>query len=133
MKYRISNNDYTGWRPNVESVELFSDTACSLRISPAYIDESGNNDVEGYVCFYSLVTTPWRPQCGTCDAGEAWLKFSTSEEVKCVIADNLGEGTAGGQSWNGGILLEIQNDDNSWSTAISSSSGNTAILNTGTH
>jgi len=129
ITYRVSNNDYTGWRPSVVSIELFSDSACTSVISPAYLDESGNNDVEAYIAFYPLDETAWRPQCGTCDAGEAWVKFSTSEEVKCVIADNLGEGTAGGETWNGGILLEVKNDDGSWSTALSSDSGNTATAN----
>ena len=68
----------------------------------------------------------WRPGCGKCDIGEAWMTFSTESDIKCVLADGLGKGAGGGgTTWNGGIKVEVQ-DSGLWTTVFESTSGNKA-------
>ena len=54
------------------------------------------------------------------------MTFSTEGDIKCVLADGLGQGTGGGgTTWNGGIKVEVQ-DNGLWTTVFESTSGNKA-------
>ena len=122
--YRVSNNVYTPWRPTVSTIRAYSDADCAKEITATYIDESGGSD-SGSLAFVYSRGKYWRPHCGKCDIGEAWVTFSTETEAQCVLANALGEGGRGSTSWNGGIKVEIQ-DRGSWITVFESTSGNKA-------
>ena len=53
------------------------------------------------------------------------MTFSTEGDIKCVLADGLGQGAGGGTTWNGGIKVEVQ-DSGLWTTVFESTSGNKA-------
>ena len=125
---KIANGGYTGWRPAITEVQLYSDTACTVSIA---IPAEGGWDAAATVCdaagcdlcsgwdnvygvladkgpqlaFDGSTSTAWRPQCYPCNPGAAWIKFrlSASTVVQCVKAANLGDGSGGGQSWDGGL------------------------------
>ena len=111
--YRVSNNVYTPWRPTVRALKAYSDQRCVTKISIKIIDKSGSFDG----------SKNWRPGCGKCDIGEAWMTFSTESDIKCVLADALGQGAGGHTTWNGGIKVEVQ-DSGLWTTFFESTSGN---------
>ena len=127
--YRVSNNGLTGWRPTVNQIQAFSDQGCSDAILAAYVDESGHNNGfgDGSAAFDDNVGTQWRPQCHPCTKGEAWLTFSTNDEAKCISATNLGKGSGGGETWNNGIKVELQNPDGSWRVVMESQGENSAV------
>ena len=124
LVYRVSNNVYTPWRPTVSTIRAYSDADCAKEITATYIDESGGSD-SGSLAFVYSRGKYWRPHCGKCDIGEAWVTFSTETEAQCVLANALGEGAGGSGTWNGGIKVEIQ-DRGAWITAFESTSGNKA-------
>ena len=123
----------TAWRPNVSTIRAYLDSGCSNEIHDVtYVDQSGScsescsGSTDGSHAFDEDATTSWRPQCGPkCNVGEAWVTFFTKTEVQCVSAANLGEGSGGGNPWNGGIKVELQNES-SWDTIFESSAGNIA-------
>ena len=90
--------------------------------------ESGHNpgSGDGSAAFDNKNSTSWRPQCYPCNANAAWLTFSTTAKAQCLSAGNLGRNYHETYSWNGGIKVEIQNSDKSWTTAMQSESGNSA-------
>ena len=115
-------------------VTVFSDQCCTHEIDATYTDESGHNGEQrdGSAAFDNDPNTLWRPQCpmhipGTCDPNVAWVTFSTTKEAKCVKANNLGF-NEGDHKWNGGIVVELQNSDNSWTKAMGSDGGNSAMV-----
>eukprot|EP00746_Dinoflagellata_sp_MGD_P150022 gnl/MRDRNA2_/MRDRNA2_81972_c0_seq3.p1 gnl/MRDRNA2_/MRDRNA2_81972_c0~~gnl/MRDRNA2_/MRDRNA2_81972_c0_seq3.p1 ORF type:complete len:534 (+),score=72.28 gnl/MRDRNA2_/MRDRNA2_81972_c0_seq3:188-1603(+) len=140
--YRVSNNGRTGGRPNVVDIFVYSDTSCTVAIPVTWLQESGSHQTShpsscrpgvtktktnhGLRAFDGEAHTSWLPQCHPCEVGVAWVTFSTSEEVKCVQAANLGQGVEGEERWDGGILVETQRSDDSWSTVLLSTSGNAA-------
>ena len=128
MVYRVSNNVRTGWRPAVFEVRVYTDYECTVEIHASFEDMSGYDlgYGDGSAAFDNSEATSWRPGCAPCEVGEAWVSFAVSKEIKCVEASNLGEGYGGGNSWNGGIKVEIRNFESSWSTVMESSSGNIA-------
>ena len=111
-------------------IRVFSDKSCTYEIEATYVSESGHNSGfgDGSSAFDDKSSTVWRPQCANCDKNAAWLTFTTKAKAQCVTASNLGSGSGGGQTWNGGIVVELQNSDNSWTTAMQSESGNSAQL-----
>ena len=112
-------------------ITVFSDQRCTNEIDVTYVDESGHRgERDGSTAFDDDTNTSWRPQCYPCNATVAWVSFSTSKKARCVHASNLGfkSGTYG---WNGGILVELQNSDNSWTTVIESDGGNSAVVEEG--
>ena len=98
-----------------------------------HVGQSGQYDGhDGIFAFDNDDGTSWRPDgagigAGAYPAHSIWLTFSTVEEIKCVSAENLGEGTGGAGGWNGGIRLESQNENGEWELVFESTSGNTAI------
>jgi len=142
--YRVSNNGVTGWHPEVSEILVYADHVCTKPIQATFVEESGhiipkntNGFGDGSAAFDGDETTFWRPQChyvggGTgvnrCEANEAWVTFSTKEQVKCVKAHNLGvqRNRIGSGTSNGGILVELQLRDGTWTTAMESQSGNMA-------
>ena len=129
--YRVSNKAYTSWRPAVEKISVFSDQSCTNEIDAVYVAESGHHQGagDGSAAFDYNSVTKWRPQCPTCNEKVAWLTFSTTMQAACVTASNLGKGSGGAQTtWNGGIVVERQSSDNSWTTDMQSENGNTATL-----
>ena len=79
--------------------------------------------------------TSWRPQCpeqggGQCAKNEAWISFSTTEKVQCIIANELGHGSGGGTAWNNGITVELKNCDGSWNIVMQSHIDNSASSET---
>merc|ERR1712117_318643 len=128
MIYRVSNNVLTGWRPGVAEVHVYSDSTCTTEIDATFEGASGgySRDTDGSKAFDGSDGTSWRPQCHPCAIGEAWLSFSVSEEIKCVEASNLGEDRFGPKTWNGGIKVEKQNSDGTWTTEMESTNGNSA-------
>ena len=126
--YRVSNKAYTSWRPAVGKISAFSHQSCTNEIDAVYLAESGHNPGygDGSAAFDDNSATKWRPQCGPCNENFAWLTFSTTIQAACVTASDLGEGSGGGQTWNGGIVVERQSSDNSWTTVMQSENGNTA-------
>ena len=133
FRYRVSNNGLTTWRPWVPEVQVFSDQSCVTEIEATYVAESGHNDNrDGSLAFDGISATHWRPQCHPCETNVAWLTFSTTQEAQCVTASNLGRNDGGdGQSWNGGILVELLNDERTWSIAMKSNTGNSAVATEG--
>ena len=131
--YRVSNNGETGWRPSVTDIKAFSDEGCKNEIVATYVDSSGHNNRggDGKAAFDDNPSTSWRPNCHPCGKFKAWATFSTTAQALCVEAENLGKGSAGGASWNSGILIELQNKDETWGTAMESKSGNVASVSTG--
>ena len=110
---------------------MFSDQGCTNEIDVTYVDESGHRgQQDGSHAFDDDPKTIWRPQCDTCNTNVAWVSFSTTEKARCVSASDLGqgEGGPGPKTWNGGILVELQNSDNSWTSVIESDSGNSAVV-----
>ena len=103
------------------------------KIDAFYVAESGHlqGHGDGSSAFDDDGNTQWRPQCATCDTNVAWVTFSTTEEARCVTASNLGEGEGGGNTWNGGIVVELQSGDNSWTASMQSDSGNSAKVTAG--
>jgi len=125
--YRVSNAGYTGWRPAVSEIKVFSDPSCRTEIHATYVEDSGNNPGhgDGSAALDDTRSTMWRPQCHPCNPKEAWITFSASIRAECVEADNLGKGSGGGQTWNGGILVEVWNSEkNQWITAMQSDNEN---------
>jgi len=152
---KIANGGYTGWRPYITEVQLYSDTACTVSIA---IPAEGGWDAAATVCdaagcdlcsgwdnvygvladkgpqlaFDGSTSTAWRPQCYPCNPGAAWIKFrlSASTVVQCVKAANLGDGSGGGQSWDGGLEVSTSSDAANWQSmtrdaALSGSDMNT--------
>jgi len=135
--YKVSNRDETTWRPNVPYVRVYSDSACTEEVEATFEEHSGslNGNTDGSKAFDGDAATSWRPQCPSCGAigcvctvGEAWVTFSTSDDVKCVQAAGLGQGAGGGRTWNGGIKVEMQNEDGTWSMVMESTYGNEALI-----
>ena len=128
MVYRISNNGLTGWRPAISEVRAYSDSECAIEVDATFVDMSGHNSGhgDGSAAFDNTEDTLWRPQCQPCGIGEAWLSFAVAEEIECVRASDLGQGAGGSEWWNGGIKVELQNADSTWTTAMESTSGNSA-------
>jgi len=127
--YRLSNNGETTWRPSVAEVHLYSDMACQNTVAGQFISESSHYAISaeqgpGNLAFDDVSTTLWRPGCHPCTTGTAWLQFSTTTELMCVSADNLGKGTSG-SGWDVGIKLEKETSG-AWSTVFESTSGNVA-------
>ena len=112
----------------MREVQVYSDEGCTNQLAVAYIGESGHDDDhDGILAFDNDDDTHFRPDDRHPYAAHTiWLTFSTVDEIKCVYADNLGEGTGGGQAWNGGIKLEVQNENSEWELMFESTSGNTA-------
>ena len=110
-------------------VTVFSDQSCTNEIDASYVDESGHNGEHGAgsAAVDGDPNTSWRPQCPKCNANEAWVTFSTTKEAQCVKANNLGF-SDGDHEWNGGIMVELQNSDNSWTTVMESDGENSAII-----
>merc|ERR1712178_545426 len=128
--YRVSNNVDTGWRPAVANLHVYSDNTCTTEIDATFEGSSGgySSATDGSKAFDGSDSTHWRPQCDPCAIGEAWLSFSVSVEIKCVEALYLGEGSGGGKTWNGGIKVEKQNSDGTWTTKMESTNGNSANI-----
>jgi len=133
MIYRVSNNVHTGWRPAVTDVHVYSDSTCTTEIDATFKGSSGaySGATDGSKAFDGSDATSWRPQCHPCAIGEAWLSFSVSVEIKCVEAFYLGEGSGGRATWNGGIKVEKQNSDGTWTTEMKSTNGNSAFKSEG--
>jgi hypothetical protein len=116
----------------VAEITVFSDQRCTNEVDVTYVDESGQiGQKDGSSAFDDDTNTIWRPQCWTCNANVAWVSFSTTEKARCVNANNLGQEGVGTKTWNGGILVELQNSDNSWTTVIESDGGNSAVVEEG--
>ena len=135
--YRVSNNGPIGWRPAVQEVQAFLDQSCSKKAEAAYVDESGHlsGSGDGKAAFDGNTGTSWRPQCpeqsgGQCAKNEAWITFSTTEEVQCIIANELGHGSGGGKAWNIGITVELKNCDGTWNIVMQSHIDNSASSET---
>ena len=114
----------------MSEIQVFSDQSCTNEIDAVYVYESGHNSGygDGSNAFDSSTSTEWRPQCHPCTSNQAWVTFTTSTKAKCVTADNLGSGSAGGENWNGGILVELlYSETHKWYTAMESTDGNTAV------
>merc|ERR1712117_805664 len=128
--YRVSNNVLTGWRPRVDKVHVYSDSTCTTEIDATFEGSSGgySSATDGSKAFDGSDSNHWRPQCHPCAIGEAWLSFSVSVEIKCVEALYLGEGSGGSETWNGGIKVEKQNSDGTWTTEMESTNGNSANI-----
>ena len=122
----MSNNGYTGWRPTVSTIRVYSDQ-CSTETPTIYIDQSGSysKETDGSKAFDDSSTTYWRPQCGTCNIGEAWVMFSTETNIQSAEAYGLGEGAGGEKRWNVGIRVETL-DKGIWRTIFESNFGNIA-------
>jgi len=127
--YRVSNAGYTGWRPAVSEIKVFSDQSCATEIEATHVADSGHlpGYGDGSAALDATSYTRWRPQCPQCNPKDAWITFSASTRAKCVEAGNLGEGAGGDKTWNGGILVDLWNSTkNQWVTAMQSDNGNSA-------
>ena len=120
----------------MDRVAFYSDAACSTEILPVSTDCSGSNqnsDEASVGCalardgvwglhHHHVTTGVWRPQCPSCDVGEAWMsvEFPSAVQVRCAEAaneggaDGLGVGSGGGHSWDGGVQLEASSDGETW-------------------
>ena len=112
----MTNNGKCSWRPRVQELRVYSDTSCTNPLNVHHVGQSGQRDgFDGSFAFDNDDETSWRPDGNApYPANTIWLSFSTSEEIKCVEADNLGEGTGSDQSWNHGIKVEVQNENGDW-------------------
>ena len=131
--YRVSNNGFTGYTPMVKEIEVFSDQGCSKMAVAKYVDDSGTSYGmdDGSVAFDGKYGTQWRPECSyanMCFKNEAWVSFSTYEEARCIVANNLGKDAIGTSVWNNGINVELQNSDGSWRMVMTSHENNSAVL-----
>ena len=129
--YRLSINGKSTWRPVVRDIRVYSDFKCTRQIAARYVDQSGSNpkgsnEYDGSKAFDDSTATTWRPQCGPCDIGEAWVIFSTEFDIKCAEAPKLGKGEMNnGKHWNVGIKVE-RLYLGTWISTIESNTGNIA-------
>ena len=125
MIYRVLNRGATLWRPWINEIRVYTDPDCTLETNATFVDMSGYLNTIQYgdgaatVAFDNSEDTVWRPQCHSCDIEEAWVSFSVSEEIKCVQALDWDD-----YAKIGGIKVEIQNSDNTWTTMMESSHEN---------
>lgn len=106
--WEVSNRGSTGWRPSVGSLLAYANADCTDRVEVHHVGDSGsNNNQPATLLFDDDDSTRWRPACHPCRKGEAYVRFTSSEEIRCVVINNLGEGSTNHDdtTWNGGVNL----------------------------
>lgn len=130
--YRLKNGGALTWRPAVQEVSFFQDTACTIALSPvitpdsscaatgctlcsAWDDIYGNiNDKGCQLAFDNAVGTSWRvgnsaasnPTGNSYAAGAVWIGagFPSDTTVGCATAPGLS------RNEGGGIAMELSAD-----------------------
>ena len=113
----------------MKEVRVYSDGSCTHQLTVRHIGQTsqyGNHDGmfafddDDDTWFYLDDSDSYPPNT-------IWLTFSSPVEINCVYADNLGEGSDNGDNeWNGGIKLEVRNENGEWQLMFESTFGNTA-------
>jgi len=164
--WRVVLNGPTTWRPAIDEVKFYADSGCTEEMTgfrgatqddPGFMCSGGHKSQYGDYdlgCWHALdsetslktVKVPggtiavaaWRPHCHHCASSEVWLgvQFDDLAKVRCVVANNMGEGQGGGKSWNVGVMLQASNHNfgsdgdyanaDVWATAATATQGNKA-------
>ena len=155
--WKISNAGPLTGRPKMTELLMFSDVQCSVALA---IDANGgwsssacpangcdlcsghDGSNECRLLVDSDSTTGWQPAGNDGDSfaqGAVWVKirFSSATAVRCIQLDNLGEGSNGANSWNGGLRAQSSNDGTTWmqltrddtaSSSFGTSNANTFVV-----
>ena len=100
-------------------------------ISPG--KSSGSYDELTYKnAFDGNENTSWRPHCDSCNPGDVWVEFSSKEEIKCIHASNLGEGSDGANFLSSGLKLSKEDESYTWKVVpMSNPISNRNVLKSG--
>jgi len=160
--WRVVLNGPTTWRPAINEVKFYADSGCTEEMTgfrgatqddPAFLC-SGAHNSGNKGCWNALDDSTtlravpmgagfhgvdaWRPHCHDCAKSEVWLgvQFDDLAKVRCVVANNMGEGEGGGKSWNVGVMLQASNHNfgsdgdfanpDVWATVSTADQGNKA-------